>query len=281
VEFLKKTLFVIALAAIAVFALAAAGCTKTVTKTVTKTDVSGTLHVGGSTTVLPLAQAAAEQFMAKYPNVKVDVQGTGSSQGITGATDGTLDIGTSSRELTAKETGLTDYKVCVDAVAIVVHPSNAVSNLTSQQVIDILSGKITNWKDVGGKDAKIQVIGRDEASGTRDYVQKSIIGAAAKFPADALAMPGTGQLKAAVAQTPDAIGYMSAAQVDTTVKAVKIDGVSPSQSTVDNQTYKYWRYCHMLTKGPAKGLAKMYIDFIMTSEFQTGTVAKEFYLIKK
>jgi phosphate transport system substrate-binding protein len=148
-------------------------------------------------------------------------------------------------------------------------------------VIDILSGKITNWKDVGGKDAKIQVIGRDEASGTRDYVQKSIIGAAAKFPADALAMPGTGQLKAAVAQTPDAVGYMSAAQVDTTVKAVKIDGVSPSQSTVDNQTYKYWRYCHMLTKGPAKGLAKMYIDFIMTSEFQTGTVAKEFYLIKK
>jgi phosphate transport system substrate-binding protein len=219
--------------------------------------------------------------MVKNPNVKVDVQGTGSSQGITGATDGTLDIGTSSRDLKPEETGLTDYKVAVDAVAIVVHPSNKVGNLTSQQVIDILSGKITNWSDVGGSNAKIQVIGRDEASGTRDYVQTTIIGKTAKFPADALAMPGTGQLKAAVAQTPDAIGYMSAAQVDTTVKAVKVDGVAPSQTTVDNQTYKYWRYLHMLTKGPAKGLAKLYIDFIMTPEFQKNTVSKEFYLIKK
>ena len=278
---MKKTLFVIALAVTAVLAIAAAGCTKTVTKTVTKMEASGSLHVGGSTTVLPLAQAAAEEFMAKNPGVKVDVQGTGSSQGITGATDGTLDIGTSSRDLKPEETGLTDYKVAVDAVAIVVHPSNKVSKLTSQQVIDILSGKITNWSDVGGSNAKIQVVGRDEASGTRDYVQTTIIGKTAKFPADALAMPGTGQLKAAVAQTPDAIGYMSAAQVDITVKAVKIDGVAPSQTTVDNQTYKYWRYLHMLTKGSAKGLAKLYIDFIMTPEFQKNTVSKEFYLIKK
>ena len=278
---MKRTLLIFALAAIAVLGIVVAGCTETETKTVTKTEVMGNLHVGGSTTVLPLAQAAAEQFMAKNPGVKVDVQGTGSSQGITGATDGTLDIGTSSRDLKPEETGLTDYKVAVDAVAMVVHPSNQVSNLTSQQAIDILSGKITNWKDVGGKDAKIQVVGRDEASGTRDYVQTTIIGKDKKFPADALAMPGTGQLKAAVAQTPDAIGYMSAAQVDKTVKAVRIDGVAPSQTTVDNQTYKYWRYLHMLTKGEAKGLAKLFIDFIMTSEFQKNTVAKEFYLIKK
>lgn len=279
---MKRTLLVIALAATTILVIAAAGCTtKTETKTVTKTEVMGNLHVGGSTTVLPLAQAGAEQFMAKNPGVKIDVQGTGSSQGITGATDGTLDIGTSSRELKPEEKGLTDYKVAVDAVAIIVHPSNKISNLTSQQVIDILSGKITNWKEVGGKNAKIQVVGRDEASGTRDYVQTTIIGKTAKFPADALAMPGTGQLKAAVAQTPDAIGYMSAAQVDKTVKALKIDNVSPSQETVDNQTYKYWRYLHMLTKGKAKGLAKLYVDFIMTPDFQKNTVAKEFYLIKK
>jgi phosphate transport system substrate-binding protein len=278
---LKRTLLIFALAAIAILGIAVAGCTKTETKTVTKTEVAGNLHVGGSTTVLPLAQAAAEQFMAKNPGAKVDVQGTGSSQGITGATDGTLDIGTSSRDLKPEETGLTDHKVAVDAVAIVVHPGNKVSNLTSQQVTDILSGKITNWKDVGGKDAKIQVVGRDEASGTRDYVQMTIIGKDKKFPADALAMPGTGQLKAAVAQTPEAIGYMSAAQVDKTVKAVKVDGVAPSQQTVDNQTYKFWRYLHMLTKGPAKGLAKLYLDFIMTPDFQKNTVSKEFYLIKK
>jgi phosphate transport system substrate-binding protein len=219
--------------------------------------------------------------MAKNPNVKIEVQGTGSSEGIKGVMDGTLDIGNSSRELKPEETGLVDFKPAVDAIGIVVNPANSVTKLTSAQAKDILSGKITNWKDVGGKDAKIQVVGRDEASGTRDYVQKEIIGKDAKFPADALAMPGTGQLKAAVAQTPDAIGYMSAAQADKTVKLLTIDGIKPSQKTVDDGTYKYQRSLHMFTKGAPSSLAKKFFDFIMTDEFQTGTVAKEFFLIKK
>ncbi len=266
----------IALALVAVLAAGCGGSTKTGKN---DTGLSGSLRIGGSTTVLPLAQAAAEEFMAKNPNVKVEVQGTGSSEGVTGVTGGTLDIGNSSRELKQEETGLVDHKVAVDALAIIVNPANSVSGLTDAQVKDILSGKITNWKDVGGKSAKIQVVGRDEASGTRDYVQKDIIGKDAKFPADALAMPGTGQLKAAVAQTPDAVGYMSAAQADDTVKVLKVDNVRPSPGTVKDKTYKYWRFLHMFTKGEAKGLAKAYIDFVLSSGFQKNTVSKEFYTI--
>lgn len=266
---------------ISLVATVAAGCGGSSDKDKSDSGLSGSLRIGGSTTVLPLAQAAAEEFMAENPNVKVEVQGTGSSEGITGVTEGTLDIGNSSRELKPEEKGLVDHKVAVDALAIVVNPANSVSALTDTQVKDILTGKIANWKDVGGKNARIQVIGRDEASGTRDYVQKEIIGKDAKFPGDALAMPGTGQLKAAVAQTPDAVGYISAAQADTTVKIVKVDNVKPSPETVKNKTYKYWRYLHMFTKGKAKGSAKAYIDFVLSSEFQKGTVSEEFYPISE
>jgi len=277
---LRKSIIIFLIAALTAITILTAGCSsKSNNGTGTDKGLSGSLRIGGSTTVLPLAQAAAEEFMAKNPNVKVEVQGTGSSEGITGLTERTLDIGNSSRELKPEETGLVDHQVAVDALAIIVNPANGVSGLTDAQVKDILTGKITNWKDVGGKNAKIQVIGRDEASGTRDYVQKEIIGKDAKFPADALAMPGTGQLKAAVAQTPDAVGYISAAQADETVKVVKVDNVKPSPKTVKDKTYKYWRYLHMFTKGKAKGLAKAYIDFVLSSGFQKDTVSEEFYTI--
>lgn len=276
---MRKTSIVLSAVALALLAILAAGCGTSSKTGKSDSNLSGNLRIGGSTTVLPLAQAAAEEFMAKNADAKLEVQGTGSSEGIKGVTDGTLDIGDSSRELNPKETGLVDHKVAIDAIAIVVNPANGVNGLTDAQVKDILSGKITNWKEVGGKSAKIQVVGRDEASGTRDYVQKDIIGADAKFPPDALAMPGTGQLKAAVAQTPDAIGYMSAAQADNTVKVLKVDGAKPSPETVKDKTYKYWRFLHMFTKGEAKGLTKAYIDFVLSSGFQKDTVSKEFYTI--
>jgi phosphate transport system substrate-binding protein len=278
---LRTKSIVLIVATLALVAVAVAGCGTSSKTGKSGSELSGSLRIGGSTTVLPLAQAGAEEFMAKNPNVKVEVQGTGSSEGITGVTEGTLDIGNSSRELKPEEKGLVDHKVAIDAIAIIVNPANGVSKLTDAQVKGVLSGKITNWKEVGGKNAKIQVVGRDEASGTRDYVQKDIIGEGAKFPADALAMPGTGQLKAAVAQTPDAIGYMSAAQADNTVKVLKVDNFKPSPATVNDKTYKYWRYLHMFTKGEAKGLAKAYIDFVLSSGFQKDTVSKEFYTISQ
>lgn len=261
-----------------------AGCkSKTDSKQDTKSKLSGSVRVGGSTTVLPIAQAAAEQFQAKNPDVKVEVQGTGSSEGIKGVTEGTLDIGDSSRELKPKEKslGLVDHAVAIDVIAFAVHPSNKVKNLTPDQIKGILTGKIGNWKEVGGLDEKIQVVGRDEASGTREYVQKEVIGKDAKFVQDALALPGTGQLKAAVAQTPFAFGYMSIGQVDDTVRAVKVDGVAPTPKSVESKDYKYQRNLHMFTKGEAKGATKAFIDFVLSKEFQSGTLSKEFYPITK
>jgi phosphate transport system substrate-binding protein len=278
---LKKIFASLIIASVAITALISAGCDSKETAEKTSGQLSGTLKVGGSTTVLPLAQAAAEEFMADNPDVNIEVQGTGSSEGITGVMEGTLDIGNSSRELKDEETGLVDHKVAVDVVAFVVNPGNKVSNLTKQQVINIMTGKVTDWKDVGGTAGEIQVVGRDEASGTREFVQKEVIGKDAKFVANALAMPGTGQLKAAVAQTPGGIGYMSVGQVDDTVKVIKIDGVVPTPETVEDESYAFFRYLHMFTKGEAKGLAKAFIDYIMTKEFQEDTVSEEFYPVVK
>lgn len=272
-----------AVAAILLIGITASGCTSNKSTNSTSGGVSGTVRVGGSTTVLPIAQAAAEQFQAKNPNARVEVQGTGSSEGITGVSNGTLDIGDSSRELTVDEQklGLVDHKIAIDVVVFIVNPSNKLSNLSKQQVIDILTGKITNFKEVGGPDETIQVVGRDTASGTREYVQKEVIGSNNTFVSNALALPGNGQVKAAVAQTPTAFGYMSFGQVDTTVKMVKIDGVTPSEQAVRDNKYPYQRFLHMFTKGEAKGAAKAFIDFVLSKDFQNGTVSKEFLTVSK
>jgi phosphate transport system substrate-binding protein len=273
----KKALFGSAILAIFSVILVAAGCEHE--KKAEKVELSGTLRIGGSATVLPLAQAAAEEFMEKNPKVRVEVQGTGSSEGIRGVSEGTLDIGNSSRELKDEEKGLglAGHEVAVDVIVFVVHPDSPVSNLSQDQVKAILTGEITNWKEVGGKDEKIQVVGRDEASGTRVYVQEEVIGKEANFVADALALPGAGQVKAATAQTPSSFGYIGLAHVDDTIKVVKVDDVSPSKEAIAKNEYPYQRYLHMLTKGKAKGLAKAFIDFVLSKQFQSETVAKTFY----
>lgn len=287
---------VLAILAAVLLLVSASGCKKTntnkettgaveeQTKSTEKTEVlSGTLRIGGSTTILPLAQAASEQFMAKNPEVRVEIQGTGSSEGIKGVSDGSLDIGDSSRELKDEEKnlGLVDHQVATDVLAFVVNPDNKIAGLSKPQIIDILTGKVTNWKYVGGTDAKIQVIGRDEASGTREFVQKEVIGADARFVVDALALPGTGQLKAAVAQTPNGFGYMSIGQVDDTVKSVTVDGVKASPDTVADKSYPFSRSLHMFTKGEPNDLEQAFLDFVLSDEFQQETVAKEFYSVNE
>lgn len=245
-------------------------------------QLSGKLAIGGSTTVLPLAQAGAEQFMAANPGVKVEVQGTGSSEGIKGVTDGVLQIGDSSRDLKPEEEtlGLVDHKVAIDALALITDPANPVKDLSEQQVIDVLTGKIANWKEVGGPDKAIVVVGRDEASGTREYVQKDIIGEKASFAKGALALPGAGQVKATVAQTPGSVGYVGLGAVDDSVKTLKVDGVAPSAQTVKDGTYTFQRALHMFTKGKPNKLAGAYLAFVLSGKFQKETVASEFVPVK-
>ena len=231
------------------------------------------LTVNGSTTVLPIAEVAAEMFHEQNPGLSVLVSGVGSSAGIESVTNGTCDIGTSSRELTPQEKtlGLVDTPVAFDAIAVIVNPANSVKALSKQQAADIFEGKITNWKQVGGPDEPIGLVNRDEASGTRDAFSKIVLGGAA-FDSRAAVLPGTGQVRSVVADSVTAVGYISLGFVDKSVKAVAVDGIVPSESTVADGTYPVSRLLHFFTKGKPSGLAKEYIDFVLSPAIQTKVV---------
>lgn len=236
-------------------------------------SASQRLSVTGSTTILPIAEVAADEFMAAHPGTRVLVSGVGSSAGIESVSNGTCDIGTSSRELAPTELklGLVDTKIARDAIAVIVNPSNPVASLTTSQVADIFTGKTTNWDEVGGPDLAIGLVNRDEASGTRDAFSKLVL-KGADFDPTAAVLPGTGQVRSVVAQSPSAIGYISLGFVDKSVKALTIDGIVPSEQTVKNGTYPISRVLHFFTKGQPTGLAKAYIDFVLSATFQDGVV---------
>jgi len=231
------------------------------------------LNVTGSTTLLPIAEIAAEDFQKANPGVRVLVSGVGSSAGIEAVGKGTAEIGTSSRELKPEEAslGLVDTKVARDAIAVIVSPSNPVTSLTTSQVADIFAGKVTNWRQVGGRDLPIGLVNRDEASGTRDAFSKLVL-KGGDFDPTAAVLPGTGQVRSVVAQSPSAIGYISLGFVDKSVKALVIDGVTPSEATVADASYPLSRVLHFLTKGQPSGLAKRYIDFVLSSAVQDTVV---------
>ena len=231
------------------------------------------LTVTGSTTVMPIAEVAATEFEAANPGKRVLVSGIGSSAGIEAVTKGTCDIGTSSRDLTPEEKslGLVDIKIALDAIAVIVNPSNPVTGLTKAQVSDIFQGKIKNWKEVGGPDLEIGLVNRDEASGTREAFSKFVLGTT-DFDPTAAVLPGTGQVRAVVAQAAGAVGYISLGFVDPSVKALSVDGIPANETMVGNGTYPLSRYLHFLTKGQPTGLAKAYIDFVLSPKIQDSVV---------
>jgi phosphate transport system substrate-binding protein len=231
------------------------------------------LTVTGSTTILPIAEVAAEMFHAQHADLSVLVSGVGSSAGIESVTKGTSDIGTSSRELTPQELtlGLVDTPVAFDAIAVIVNPANPVKALTQKQAADIFEGKVTNWNQVGGPDEPIGLVNRDEASGTRDAFSKIVLAGAA-FDSRAAVLPGTGQVRAVVADSVTAVGYISLGFVDKSVKAVSIEGIQPTEKTVADGTYPVSRVLHFFTKGKPSGLAKQYIDFVLSSTIQDKVV---------
>ncbi len=235
--------------------------------------------VNGSTTLLPIAEEAKEGFEKANPGTSVLVSGMGSSAGIEAALAGTADIGTSSRDLKEEEEGkgLVDTPIAFDGIAVIVNPSNPVDGLTSEQLRDIFAGRITNWKQVGGEDRDIDLVNRDEASGTREAFKKIVMGDDAKFDPSAVVLPGTGQVRDVVARSNGAIGYISVGFVEPRfsameVKALSIDGVTPTEKTVASRKYPIGRTLHMFTKGQPSGLAKRFIDYVLTDEVQNGVV---------
>lgn len=213
------------------------------------TNLSGSISMSGSTSMEKLANAVAESFMAKYPNVTVTAEFTGSSAGIESVLSGSVDIGNSSRNLKddEKSSGAVENIVAIDGIAVVVDPANTVTDLTQDQLIAIYKGETKNWSELGGSDQAIVVVGREAGSGTRGAFEELLkIEDACAYANE---LDSTGAVMAKVASTPGAIGYVSLDVVDDSVIAVKLDGTEPTEANIKAGNYALSRPFVMATKG--------------------------------
>lgn len=213
-------------------------------------DLSGSITMSGSTSMEKLANALAESFMVKYPNVTVSAEFTGSSAGIESVLAGSVDIGNASRELkdSEKEAGAVENIVAIDGIAIIVNPATTVTDLTKEQLTQVYTGEINNWKDLGGEDAPIVVVGREAGSGTRGAFEE-ILDVADKCSYTGGEIESTGAVMAKVASTPGSIGYVSLDVLDDTVAAVKLEGVEPTAENIKTGAYFLSRPFVMATVG--------------------------------
>ncbi len=228
----------------------------------------GELKISGGTAHIPVMKDAAQQVMAMNPEIRISIAGGGSGVGIKQVGEGLVDIGNSGRKPTDEEISryrLQLFQWAIDGVAPVVHPDNKVKELTKGQMIDIFSGKIDNWKMLGGADRKINIYTRDEASGTREVFWKMGLDKGQISPG-AHVVVSNGAMKSAISQDPYGIGYVSVGHVDETVAVVALDGVVPSIETVQDGTYKIARGLYSNTRGEPVGLTKKFIDFLYTPE---------------
>ena len=272
-----KKFIALLLAAVLTLALAACG-SKTDTNTdanadntnddSTQTAITGTVATDGSTSMEKVIGALSESFMANNADATVTYNPTGSGSGITAVQEGTCDIGLSSRALKDEEkaAGLKETVLAYDGIAIIVHPDNPVSDLTIEQIAQLYTGEITNWKDVGGNDAEVVLIGREAASGTRDGFE-SITGTKDKCQYRQ-ELTSTGDVITAVSQNPDAIGYASLASIKDSVKALNVDGVTPGEDTVKDGSYKVQRPFVLVTaEGKAlTPVAQAFFDYATSSD---------------
>lgn len=228
----------------------------------------GTVSTDGSTSMEKVIGALGESYMAENKNVIFTYNPTGSGSGIKAVLEGRCDIGLSSRSLKDEEkaNGLKETVLAYDGIAIIVNPANPVSDLSLEQIASIYTGDITNWKDIGGNDAKIVLIGREAGSGTRDGFE-SITGTedACKYRQE---LTSAGDVITTVSQNPDAIGYASLASVKDSVKALSVGGVNPSESTVKDGSYVIQRPFVLVTKeGTALSeTAQKFFDYITSAD---------------
>jgi len=236
-------------------------------------SITATITIAGSTSVQPLSERLAEAFMSKHKDIKINVQGGGSTAGITAARTGTAQIGSSSRELKPDEKGLHEVLIAKDGIAIIVNSKNPIQDLKFDDVKAIFSGKVKDWNQVGGKPGPITVVIRESGSGTRGAFEEMVM-KGEPFEPKAVVQNSTGAVRSTVAGDPNAIGFVSLAGLGEGVKAVKIDGIEPTAQNVVNGTYKINRPFLYLTKSAPEGAVKQFIDFALSAEGQE-IVAKE------
>jgi phosphate transport system substrate-binding protein len=248
--------------------------------------LAGQIQLAGSTTVQPLAEVLAEAFMAQNPDLVIEIQGGGSSVGVTSAGEGTVDIGNASRNVKDSEfeqfPDLQVFSIAYDGIAIVTHPDTELPTLSIGQVQSIFAGEVTNFSEVGGPDTPITVVSREEGSGTRAAFEELVMehGDAEKvITENALLQQSNGQVRTTVASTPNTIAYLSFGFLDDSTRGVLIDGVEPSVANVKNGSYSIFRPLNMLTNGAPNDLAEAFIAFILSSMGQE-IVAEDYITVK-
>lgn len=235
-------------------------------------SMTGTIKISGSVSAQPLLQELSEGFKSVESGISVDIQGGGSAKGIADAAGKVSDIGISSRSLNNEEknSGLTEQVIAYDAIAVVTHPDNTVSNLTKEQITKIYKGEIKNWKDVGGPDMEILVASREEGSGIKEdfeeLLQLSEAGdgkPVSLVRADTLTLDGLGAVKAIIASKSNAIGYMSLGSADNSVKKLSVDGVECTADNVEAQSYPLSQPFIIITAGDSKPEPRAFIDYML------------------
>lgn len=239
--------------------------------TADNTDLSGSVTLAGSTSMEKLANAMNEAFMEKYPNVSATAEFTGSSAGIESLAAGSVDIGDASRALSDDEKGqkIVENIVAIDGIAVITDTDNTITDIKSEDLAKVYTGEITNWKDLGGKDEQIVVIGREAGSGTRDAFEELMdVKDSCKYAQE---LDSTGAVLAKVAATPGAVGYVSLDVLDDTVNGLKINAVEPTEENILAGTYVLQRPFVMATKGEISEQSEQvqaYFDFINSEDGQ-------------
>lgn len=240
-------------------------------------ELTGSITAAGSSALKPLADDAADAFNEKYPDVNITIDAGGSGEGLKQVSEGTVNIGNSDVEAAekldaAKASALVDHRVCVVTMAPIVNRSvtaGGVKDLTTQQLTDIFTGKITNWKEVGGADEAIVLVTRPESSGTRATFKKYAIGGAAEASNKSMETDDSGVLLKNVKDTKGAIGYVALSYLVSNpgVDTLSLNGVAPTLENTYAGKYPVWTYEHMYTKGEPDKTAKTFLEYIMSDEY--------------
>jgi phosphate transport system substrate-binding protein len=287
VKFMKRKGLKLTIAALAIVLVGGAfvGCSKDSNNQDTSSGVSGSITLSGSTALQPLIEKSAEVFKSKNPDASISVQGGGSGTGLTQVLSGAVDIGNSDifaeEKLKAEDAKqLEDHKVVAQGFAVVTSKDVTVKGLTKQQIKDIFSGKITNWKEVGGADQAITVVHRPASSGTRATFVKTMLDGDKALEDDTkgIIQDANGSVKTALESNKGAISYLALSylideKVKESLNILEIDNLAPTKENITSGKYPFWSWGHMYTKGEAKDLSKAFIDFI-TSEENKATVEK-------